>query len=136
MNPIEFLNVANRLHTSPNEAERRTSISRSYYATYHILVQALSARQVQFEGTGDDHGRLAQYLAGSGDQRTQKIGGHLNTLRFSRVDADYKLSKPMDARHSQLSYMMADRAIRGFNAIGDRDVESIVNAIKALPLHK
>lgn len=133
MNPVDFLNVANRLHTSADEAERRTSISRSYYATYHVLVQALSAKHVQFERTGDDHGRLVHYLASSGDPRTQKIGGNLNTLRFSRADADYKLSKFMDVKASQLSFWIADRAIKSFNIIPAPDFENIVKAIKALP---
>jgi len=133
MNPIEFLNVANRLHDSPDEAERRTSISRSYYAAYHILFQALSVKNVRFGGTADDHGRLARYLADSGDSRAQNISAHLNTLRYSRVDADYRMNKPIERMHSQLSYLLADKAITAFNTISSPDIQTIVNAIKSLP---
>ena len=38
MNGADFLEVAKRLEDSPSEAERRTSIGRSYYALYNVLV--------------------------------------------------------------------------------------------------
>ena len=133
MNPLDFLSVANQFHTSPEEAERRTSISRSYYATYHVLNQSLSAQKVPFTRRGDDHGLLIHYLAHSGDQRTQTIGGNLRSLRSARGRADYNLGRSIDAFQSQLAYQTADRAIRLFNTIDPNDLQLIANAIKASP---
>ncbi len=133
MNPRDFLEVANRLQGSPDEADRRTSISRSYYAAYHVVVQTLAAKQVQFEKNADDHGRLAHYLAHSGDHRMQTIGGFLKTLRTSRVDADYKLRTLIKEWDSQLSYLAASRAITQFHTISGPDLDHIASVIKVAP---
>lgn len=135
MNPIDFLRLANRLHTStPGEAELRTSISRSYYATFHLLNQSLSAQGVVFARRGDDHGLLIHYLAHSGDPKTQKIGRNLGHLRSARGRADYDLGRSIDGPQSQLAYQTAERAISLFNTISSSgDFPNIVNAIKASP---
>lgn len=133
MNPIEFLNLADRLHASADEAERRTSVSRSYYAAYHVLVQALSAEQVPFEKSGDDHGRLDYYLTESGDQQAQQMGGKLRGLRSDRRDADYKLRRFIKVWDSRLAYGKAKEVIEGFNAIRPHEFQQLVGVIKALP---
>jgi len=133
MNPVDFLNVANRFHSSSDEAELRTSIGRSYYATYHVLVQSLSAQGIHFSRKGDDHGRLIHYLAYSGDSRTRRIGGNLRALRSARGRADYNLTRTIDAYQSQLAYQTADRAISLFNSISPGDIQHIAGAISASP---
>jgi len=51
MDAREFLPIAERMSTSANEAERRTSIGRSYYGLFHVLLGALSDRGVIFRET-------------------------------------------------------------------------------------
>lgn len=133
MNPRDFLDVANRLHPSGYEADRRTSISRSYYAAYNVLVQALAAKGVRFERDPKDHRRLVHYLAQSGDHRMQTIGGFLKTLRVRRGDADYNMRTFIRPWDSQLSYVTANNAITQFNAISGPDLDHIAGVINALP---
>src|SRR5574341_332593 len=58
MDPADFLAVADRLRSSPSEAERRTSVGRAYYALYNLLVMRLSSQGFSFQKDGGDHGRL------------------------------------------------------------------------------
>ena len=133
MNPRDFLDVANRLHPSGDEADRRTSISRSYYAAYNVLVQTLAAKGVRFERNPKDHGRLVHYLAHSGDLRMQTIAGFLRTLRVRRGDADYDMRTLIKAWDSQLSCFAANNAITQFDAISGPDLDHIASVINALP---
>ena len=48
MNGRSFLRVADQFRASADEAEVRTSISRSYYALFNVLLGALSAKGVIF----------------------------------------------------------------------------------------
>ncbi len=41
MDPAKFLDLANRLICSTDEAKRRTAISRAYYYVYHYIKQDL-----------------------------------------------------------------------------------------------
>ena len=136
MRPIDFLNVANRFHASPDEAERRTSISRSYYATFHVLFDSLLQQGVDFRKTGEDHERLIYYLVNSGDHRTQMMGGNLRTLKSARGDADYRLKKPIQTFHSQLAFQTADQTISRFGRIPPGDLQGIVTTIRGLMPYK
>lgn len=133
MNPLDFLNLADRLKTSPDEAELRTSISRSYYATYNFLRQSLWVHGVPFGGTGEDHLRLVHYLSQSGDIRTKKLGGKLRGLRASRGDADYDLARVVRSKDSQFAFSTADTVIKDFSTIPPLDLQGIIGAIKSLP---
>ena len=136
MKPVEFLNLANRLHASADEAERRTSIGRSYYASYHVLVESLVAAGVHFEQNRDDHGRLLYYLSRSGDHRTRKIGLEVNALRAMRNDAAYELRISISRDDSRLAYEKANRTISGFKATPNGEFQKVVNILKALPSYK
>lgn len=132
MNPVEFLDIADRFQASTSEAERRTSIGRSYYALYNILLGSLSSQRVAFENGGRDHGRLVYYLTKCGHRQADKIGGALKLLRNLRTDADYHMNVAIDARQSQLAYQRARTAVDRFNALPQADLHTIVQRIKAL----
>jgi hypothetical protein len=55
MNARDFLAVAAQFKNSENEAERRTSIGRSYYALFNVVIGVLTAKGVIFRQTPDDH---------------------------------------------------------------------------------
>lgn len=133
MNPLDFLNVADRLKNATDEADLRTSISRSYYATYNFLLQSLSLHSVHFEKTGDDHARLGYYLASSKDPRTMKLAGKLRRLRVSRGEADYNLVAVKNASDSQLAFSTANAVIRDFGSIPLSDLTGIITTIRSLP---
>lgn len=135
MNPLDFLKVANRLKSSSDEADLRTSISRSYYATYNFVLQSLSHYNVRFEQTGDDHGRLVYYLTNSQDPRTMKLAGKLKRLRVSRGEADYDLVSIKNSSDSVFAFSTAESVIIDFGTIPAPDLTTIITTIKSLPAY-
>jgi len=131
VNPLDFLHLAHRIKKSSDEAERRTSISRSYYATYNFLIQSLSVHGVPFDKSGEDHRRLMYYL--NRDSRTMKLGGKLRTLRLDRNDADYELGIVIDASKSELACLSADRILSDFRSLRSSDLAGIISSIKSSP---
>lgn len=111
MDPADFLSVAARLRASPSEAERRTSVGRSYYGLYNVL-RARFRTVANLQGTSRDHGRLITYLTESNDARMQQVGEKLKNLRDLRNDADYEMDGPIDAAQSELAYQWAREAVR------------------------
>ena len=133
MDPADFLKLARRLLDSTEQAELRTSVSRSYYAVFHVLLQALSSKGIRFKRTVEDHPLLAHYLAASGDARTQKLGVTLNSLRVERNAADYELHQPTTEVKTRLAYVAAEKAFASIGSIPAADLNRIVAAINSAP---
>lgn len=133
MNPADFLRVADQFQASASEAERRTSIGRSYYAVYNVLFRFLSAQGVPFENGGGDHWRLVYYLTNCHHRQAGRIGAALRDLRNLRTDADYRMNLVIDVHQSQLAYQQARSAVNRFNQLPPPDLGNIVQRIKALP---
>jgi hypothetical protein len=132
MDPAAFLDIAQQWQVSDSEAERRTSIGRSYYALFNILRQSLSSRGVTFRFRATDHGDLVDYLTRCGNQEAARIGGILNNLRVQRNDADYDMNLTIDTNQSQLAYRSAQEAVDKFNALSQTDLETIITRIQVL----
>jgi len=132
VNPSEFLTVAQNLYPSMSEAERRTSIGRSYYALYNQLVMALSKEGVQFDGV-DSHARLVYYLSQCSPQKAPTIGADLKTLRNYRNDADYEMGKSIGKGESEFAYKKAHAAVQKFAGLNKSDVTKIADCIRYLP---
>lgn len=111
MDPADFLSVAERLRASPSEAERRTSVGRSYYGLYNVL-WARFRTVANLQGTSRDHHRLIAYLTENDDARLQQVGEKLKNLRDLRNDADYEMSFTIDAAQSELAYQWSREAVR------------------------
>ncbi len=111
MDPAEFLSVAARLRASPSEAERRTSVGRSYYGLYNVL-RARFRTVANLQGNSRDHRRLIAHLIQSDDAGLQQVGEKLKNLRDLRNDADYEISFMIDAAQSELAYQWAREAVR------------------------
>lgn len=132
---MEFLDIANQFQASASEAERRTSIGRSYYALYNVLFGFLSSQGVDFENGGGDHRRLVNYLTRCNDRQAYRIGGALRDLRTYRTDADYDLNVAIDASTSQLAYRQARKAINRFDALQHSpDIQTVIQLIKKVRL--
>ncbi len=98
--PTDLLDLAERLETGA-ECDRRASISRSYYAAYHLCLdwhQALPEPGSVAGKAGGKHQELINQLQNPGPgipqelkKLSRKLAIKLQTLRDRRVLADYKL---------------------------------------------
>jgi len=133
INPTDFLIIAGNFQTSSSEAERRTSIGRSYFALYDMLIDCLSAENVRFNKDGDDHWRLTYYLTKCGDRAADKMAGALKNLRFSRNLADYDLKASIGASQSEFSYKRAQSTISEIKSLLPKGIQRIAMSIRYLP---
>jgi hypothetical protein len=133
MDAREFLPIAERMSTSVNEAERRTSIGRSYYGLFHVLLSALSDRGVIFRETPDDHQSFIAYLIKGRNRDAASVGAVLRDLRQERNRADYPLKEICNAKNSEFVYQKTMKALRQFESISEPDLVSLVKTIQALP---
>lgn len=132
MNPADFLPVAERYQNSPIEAERRTSIGRSYYGVFKVLVGKLSTKGVGFHESQDDHRLLAKYFKSSGNSSGYKIGQKLENLRKLRNDSDYKMSIVISAENSRLAYLLAKQMLDTFDQLSPEALAKIVQEMDNL----
>ncbi len=133
MDPVAFLDVAHSLQSSAAEAERRTSVGRSYYALYNVLLEGLTSEGLHFERSGVDHGLLVYYLTQCHDRQAARIGAALRDLRTQRNAADYNMSSAIDTGQSQQAYQRALKAVNRFNALAQTDLPTIILRIGSLP---
>jgi hypothetical protein len=133
MDPVEFLEVADRLQSSTAEAERRTSIGRSYYALYNVLYDFLFKRAVILTASSENHSLVVYYFTKCGNPLADKLADSLKTLRWNRIDADYKMSNACVVRSSQFAFKKAKEGIDAWNALKPSDRDSLARSIKAVP---
>jgi hypothetical protein len=74
MDARDFLLIADQSRTSSREAERRTSIGRSYYALFNVVLGTLAAKGVVFHESADDHRDLIAYPAKVGHHNAALVG--------------------------------------------------------------
>jgi len=126
MNGVDFLNFAKPLYDSTDEAARRTSVSRSYYASYHQMKEILTSIGIHVSREPKEHQRLVRYLKEGGKTVGIKddggwLGELLEQLREARNDADYDLSdRKFNARTCKFSWDMADKICRTINSNLDK----------------
>lgn len=96
MNGQAFLGFARELATSDAEERRRTSISRAYYAAYHVAIDFVRNCGVVVPKR-DVHIKLQWCLQQIGEGASQKeltkAGSKLGDLRTERNKADYDLDE-------------------------------------------
>lgn len=93
MNPLDFLQVAIKFKDSKEEAERRTSVSRAYFAVYNHVKAFFKSNQVRVSDGSGGHGEVVRYLNQARVTKDRDLGGRIESLRTDRNDADYKLEK-------------------------------------------
>ena len=98
--PESFLDVARTISTQKalaGEGRHRTVTSRAYYGAYWATCVAICKNQKISPFVNFGHAAITQRLAGTkGDDEMREFGTVLDSLRQSRVSADYNLYKPMD----------------------------------------
>lgn len=96
MDGWDFLTVAQALKRSPRECERRTSISRSYYAAYNGITAFACAQGIRLPKGPEGHEKLYYTLINSEHPDITDIADQLNTLRHQRKCADYDMQVEQD----------------------------------------
>jgi hypothetical protein len=133
MDARDFLAIAERLRNSGDEAERRTSVGRSYYTLFNVLIGALGAKGVIFRETADDHQRLVSYLSKGRSKTAAAVGATLRDLRLERNRADYDLRVHFAPKNSDFVYQKTVAALRQFDSIPEAEMDLFVQTIQALP---
>lgn len=127
MDGRDFLDVSKRLCESDFEADRRTSVSRVYYAFFNQIKVLLKAR-ISLPDSAEAHEKMRQYLHNSGMAEAKDIANNLSTLRTKRNEADYNMSSiDFDKNNCVLSYKRAAVCIQKFDEI---DHKSLIAGIK------
>jgi len=103
MDPRDFNIVASKLALGKTsiEAEYRSSISRAYYAAYHVCAEILDCLGIKVSTGLDAYSEVFSNLSTSHDKQLKFVGSQLGTLKSDRIKADYRLSEKGFATHEK-----------------------------------
>lgn len=121
MKPLEFLDLASEWAVGTREGEWRSSISRAYYAVFHVARNLLSLVGFQVPAASASHQYLYVRLNNCGEPAIQDAALRLNKLRAKRNVADYDLDAAVDEQG----------AIEAVNAA--MDINAALSALAANP---
>ena len=91
MDPTEFLDLAGEWAVGSREGEWRSSVSRAYYAVFHVARNLLRQAGFQVPMGTTCHQYLYFRLNNYGDVTVRTAADLLNRLRRARNEADYDL---------------------------------------------
>jgi hypothetical protein len=133
MNPRDFHALAERLSKGP-AADIRTSIGRSYYATFNVAAELLRGLGFPVARNAAAHGEVVHCMRGSGNKEVEAAGHALLDLHGFRNRADYQLDRA-DVEGAANAVAMADLAGQTIHSL-DRafsgpDREAIRQGIQA-----
>jgi hypothetical protein len=113
MDPRDFLDLARKLSSGHTVAERRTAISRAYYATHHVGAQFLAGVGCAINQNPSGHEEVIRNLSQCGDLELAGVGSKLSDLRSKRIIADYRLSniKDENQKTTQAVVVQSERMI-------------------------
>ena len=132
MDPLDFLRPARDLSKSAQEAERRTSIGRSYFAVFnHVRIRLEPLKPLP--ETSDVHNIVVRYLTFANNKELQSVGQTLKDLRTSRNEADYNMKATIIQDQSRLALSKAERAIEKSRDITEA---TFTAAIRAQATHR
>jgi uncharacterized protein (UPF0332 family) len=80
MDGKDFLGVSKRLYKSVYEADRRTSISRAYYALLNHVKSFLELKGIYLPQDHTTHKKIYLYLHNSGIEEAEDIAGNLDSF--------------------------------------------------------
>lgn len=95
MDPREFLILARQLALATTEAAWRSSVSRAYYAAFHVARQLLEDLGFTVPRADRAHAYLWLRLSNCGNRQVEMAGMRLNDLRRERNWSDYNLARPL-----------------------------------------
>lgn len=118
MNPLDFFETAELLKNNPNEAHIRTSISRSFYATFLYLLSDITTNFL-LNKTVKDRAQafVALCLQNCEAREAKKIGSAFDTLRQKRRDADYHLEMTLTSQVSRDVLDFAEKMVEDYKTI-------------------
>ncbi len=91
MEGIEFLKVAEKFKASNDEDERRTSVSRSYYAIFNQIKTHFHRHKIRIPDNYEAHGKIYKYLHNCGIGEIEQHAKSFQSLRKDRNQADYEM---------------------------------------------
>jgi uncharacterized protein (UPF0332 family) len=94
MNAREFLDLADELATGIHESHWRTSVSRAYYAAFHVACTLLEECGFTVPDSERAHSYLRFRLMNAVHPDVVEAGTGLDELRNTRNRADYKIKAP------------------------------------------
>ena len=121
MKSNEFLSLAIRLANSDDEADLRTSVSRSYYGAYHAAIEFLDECGVRLPPSVDSQKKVRWCLDEARHVAASLASRHLDSLRSDWNEADYDLR----------SRRFCDRANIALSLQGAGDVIDAIGACKS-----
>ncbi len=130
MNSADFLALAIRLSNSRNEAELRTSVSRSYYGAFHCVVELIEKCGVKLPEAAEAHEKIRWCLDQASHPDAKLASDKLNSLRADRNEADYDLRSVrfQNSLNAQLLLRVAQDIA---NAIANCAAEPVYSDIRA-----
>ncbi len=117
MSGRDFLAVAKDLLNFPTEAAWRSSVSRSYYAAFHVarqLMEDLGFRVLRGETA---HAYLWLRLSNVGHAQVQDAGRRLNTLRGQRNRSDYDVNASVSHPTAAGQVLLAESLIKTLDSV-------------------
>lgn len=99
----EYLVIADEIAKDPREAMQRSSISRAYYAVYHLGLNHARAHSFT-EGIPSLHRKLWLWYQNQPDTRMRELGTMGSRLKLRREKVDYNdhVSRMPDGLKSSL----------------------------------
>jgi len=111
MNPRDFRTLAFTLVGNNDEADLRSSISRAYYAAFHVASDFFTALGFRVPNAEQAHAYLWLRLSNCGDPHVVRGGRRLNRLRQQRNLADYDLRQPVSSTSALYEVQEGDEII-------------------------
>jgi len=128
MDPRDFLHLAKKLCSGNTEAERRTAVSRSYYAVYNLMAKFFRDKDIPVPLAAEGHEKVSQYVNNSGIPEAAKLSGAIGNLRGARNDADYELDQ-IDFNH-KISALWVAEAQRLISIFEKCDREKLTHGVR------
>lgn len=91
----------------------RTSIGRTYYATFLSVMKRLEEQGTSFNETN----RIHEQVITRANERNSFIGGQLDLLRGYRVDADYHMDSRIDPDLAKKCVKIAQSVLRSLKLL-------------------
>lgn len=130
----EFLTLAEKLAAHLSPAERRSAISRSYYAAYHeALSFVISLGDLKVPESANAHEQVRRLLNNAGDIALKDAASILSSLRLQRNRSDYELARS-DVEKGTVARQWVNRsdaAIKFIDSVPSEGRDDIRSAMKA-----
>jgi uncharacterized protein (UPF0332 family) len=109
----DFFELAQELGKRDNEAARRSAVSRSYYAVFHVAQQVLERHDPEFASmrTQDSHKQVWDRLAALNQKQAKNASRKARSLLNARRDADYRLLAGDWPRRTEAAIHDAERTL-------------------------